>query len=117
MAIVFTEKRRLTVCSKLSSHFTQQIIRDRALARLTGLTPLFPLLQRGKPGRGFHSGGTFPMRSNPGQGESDIFGRPSGMRKVHAVDASIFPTVPATTITFTVMANAYRIGSLLEQYA
>jgi choline dehydrogenase-like flavoprotein len=87
------------------------------LARLTGLTPLFPLLQRGKPGRGFHSGGTFPMRSNPGQGESDIFGRPSGMRKVHAVDASIFPTVPATTITFTVMANAYRIGSLLEQYA
>ena len=87
------------------------------LARLTGLMPLFPMLQPGKPGRGFHSGGTFPMRSNPGAGESDIFGRPSGMKKIHAVDASVFPTVPATTITFTVMANAYRIGSLLEHYA
>ena len=87
------------------------------LARLTGLMPLFPMLQPGKPGRGFHSGGTFPMRSNPGAGESDTFGRPSGMKRVHAVDASVFPTVPATTITLTVMANAYRIGSLLEQYA
>ena len=87
------------------------------LARLTGLMPLFPMLQPGKPGRGFHSGGTFPMRDNPGPGETDIFGRPSGMSRVHAVDASVFPTVPATTITFTVMANAYRIGSLLEQYA
>jgi choline dehydrogenase-like flavoprotein len=87
------------------------------LARLTGLMPLFPMLQPGKPGRGFHSGGTFPMRSNPRPGESDIFGRPSGMKKIHVVDASVFPTVPATTITFTVMANAYRIGSLLEQYA
>jgi choline dehydrogenase-like flavoprotein len=87
------------------------------LARMTGLLPLFPMLQPGKPGRGFHSGGTFPMRSNPRPGESDMFGRPSGMKRVHAVDASVFPTVPATTITFTVMANAYRIGSLLEQYA
>ena len=87
------------------------------LVGLTGLMPLIPMLQPGKPGRGFHSGGTFPMRTNPGSGESDIFGRPSGMRKIHAVDASVFPTIPATTITFTVMANAYRIGSLLDQYA
>ncbi len=87
------------------------------LARLTGLMPLFPMLQPGKPGRGFHSGGTFPMRSQPGPGETDIFGRPAGSKRIHAVDASVFPSVPATTITFTVMANAYRIGSLLEQYA
>ena len=87
------------------------------LARLTGLMPLLPMLQPGKPGRGFHSGGTFPMRNNPGPGESDVFGRPCGMERIHAVDASVFPTVPATTITLTVMANAYRIGSLLERYA
>lgn len=87
------------------------------LVPLTGLMPLFPMLQPGKPGRGFHTGGTFPMRNQPGPGESDIFGRPAGLKRVHAVDASVFPTVPATTITFTAMANAYRIGSLLEQYA
>jgi choline dehydrogenase-like flavoprotein len=28
------------------------------------------------------------------------------------VDASVLPDVPATTITFSVMANAHRIGSL-----
>jgi choline dehydrogenase-like flavoprotein len=27
------------------------------------------------------------------------------------VDASVLPTVPATTITFSVMANAHRIAS------
>jgi choline dehydrogenase-like flavoprotein len=26
------------------------------------------------------------------------------------VDASTFPTIPSTTITYTVMANAHRIG-------
>src|SRR4051812_33773340 len=31
--LVFTEKRRLTLCSKLSSHLTQQVIRDRTLGR------------------------------------------------------------------------------------
>ena len=86
------------------------------LSGLTGLLPLFPMLQPGKPGRGFHSGGTFPMRSNPGLGETDIYGRPYGMTRIHAVDSTVFPSVPATTITFTVMANAYRIGSLLGSY-
>lgn len=87
------------------------------MARWTGLVPLFPLLQPGQPGRGFHAGGSFPMSNKPGPAETDLFGRPMGMQRVHAVDATIFPTIPATTITFTVMANAFRIGSLLEQYA
>jgi choline dehydrogenase-like flavoprotein len=29
---------------------------------------------------------------------------------VHAVDATVLPSIPATTITLTVMANAHRIG-------
>jgi choline dehydrogenase-like flavoprotein len=87
------------------------------LAGKTGLYPLFPMLQVGKPGRGFHSGGTFPMSETPGETTADIYGRPSGLRRIHAVDSTIFPSVPATTITFTVMANAWRIGSQLEQYA
>lgn len=87
------------------------------ISRWTGLVPLFPLLQPGQPGRGFHAGGSFPMSNSPGAGKTDLFGRPFGTSRIHAVDATVFPTVPATTITFTVMANAYRIGSLLEQYA
>jgi len=87
------------------------------MARWTGLVPLFPMLQPGLPGRGFHAAGSFPMSNKPGSGDTDLFGRPVGMSRVHAVDATVFPSVPATTITFTVMANAFRIGSLLDHYA
>jgi ferredoxin len=81
----------------------------------SGLIPLLPLLRPGLPGRGFHSGGTFPMKSNPGAFESDTVGRPAGFRRIHAVDSTVFSSIPATTITFTAMANAHRIGTLAAQ--
>ena len=68
------------------------------------------LLQMGKPGRSFHAGGSFPMRSKPGAFETDTLRAPGGLRRVHAVDATVLPSIPATTITLTVMANAHRIG-------
>jgi choline dehydrogenase-like flavoprotein len=69
-----------------------------------------PMLQLAEPGRGFHCGSSLPMRAAPGNFESDTLGRPHGWSRVHAVDASVLPAVPATTITFSVMANAHRIG-------
>jgi choline dehydrogenase-like flavoprotein len=80
-------------------------------ARRLGAVPLSPLLQVGTPGRGFHSGGSVPMRRAPGPFECDTLGRPNGWQRVHVVDASVFPSVPATTITFTAMANAHRIAT------
>jgi ferredoxin len=85
------------------------------LAKLTahtGVLPLIPMIQMGKPGRGFHSGGSFPMSAQPRKGDTDILGRPYGLQRVHAIDSTVLPSIPATTITYTVMANAYRIGSL-----
>jgi choline dehydrogenase-like flavoprotein len=75
-----------------------------------GAIPLIPMLELMRPGQGFHSGGTFPMRAQPKAYESDCLGRPRGWARVHAVDATVFPSLPATTITFPVMANAHRIG-------
>jgi len=75
-----------------------------------GATTLGPLLRLEAPGRGFHVGGAFPMRRTPQAFESDELGRPSGWRRLHAVDATVLPSVPATTITLSVMANAHRIG-------
>jgi choline dehydrogenase-like flavoprotein len=69
------------------------------------------MIQMGMPGRGFHTGGSFPMSAQPRAGESDILGRPYGLQRVHAIDATVLPSIPATTITYTVMANAYRIGT------
>jgi choline dehydrogenase-like flavoprotein len=79
--------------------------------------PLPSLLRVGAPGRGFHGGSSLPMRQHPKGLETDVFGRPAGLRRIHAVDSSIFPSIPATTITLTAMANAHRIGDEWELYA
>jgi choline dehydrogenase-like flavoprotein len=73
--------------------------------------PVSRMARVGPPGRGFHTGGTFPMRANPGPFEVDVLGRPHELTRVHVVDASVFPSLPATTITLSVMANAHRIGA------
>jgi choline dehydrogenase-like flavoprotein len=73
--------------------------------------PLSRMLRICDAGRSFHSGGTFPMRAIPGAFESDRWGRPWGFERVHAVDATIFPSIPGVPITFTVVANAHRIAA------
>ena len=72
--------------------------------------PIRPLLQVTKPGKGFHIGGTFPMKREISPFASDCLGRPYGFQNVHAVDATIFQSVPAGPITLSVMANAHRIA-------
>jgi choline dehydrogenase-like flavoprotein len=62
------------------------------------------------PGKSYHVGASLPMRARPGDFECDVLGRPTGLTRVHLVDASCFSSVPATNITLTVMANAYRIA-------
>ena len=81
------------------------------VARMAGMLPLTPLLRPGTLGSSFHCGGSLPMRESPKPGETDPLGRPAGLKRVHIVDASVFPTVPAPTITLSVMANAHRIAS------
>jgi ferredoxin len=89
----------------------KRVLREvlRQTRRLGGMV-LPPMLQMADPGRGFHNGSSFPMREKPGEFESDCLGRPQGWSRVHAVDATVLPSIPATTITFSVMANAHRIG-------
>lgn len=92
------------------------IAKLRRNAKLLKGIPAGFLLKLGSPGRScFHSGGTFPMREKPTAFQSDILGRPWGFQRVHLVDASVLPSVPATTITFSVMANAHRIASLYHE--
>lgn len=81
-----------------------------------GAVPLIPKMQVPQVGRSYHCGGSFPMMKNPTAKSSalasDILGRPVGLERIHAVDATVFPEIAATTITFPVMANAHRIGTL-----
>jgi len=83
----------------------------RGLAR-AGLLPLLPARRLNPPGSAFHAGATLRMARTPGARQSDTLGRPQGMSRLHLIDASSLPAIPATTITLSVMANAHRIGSL-----
>lgn len=88
----------------------------RLLGELSGQSgalggwPLSPMLQIAEPGRSIHCGSSFPMRTRPQGWETDLLGRLPGWQNVHLADASVLPSIPATTITFTAMANARRIG-------
>lgn len=79
---------------------------------LIGAWPLWPMMKIGMPGDGNHIGAVFPMTRTPVNFESDSYGRIRGLGRVHVVDASVLTTLPATTLTYTVMANARRIASI-----
>jgi choline dehydrogenase-like flavoprotein len=89
-------------------------------APLIDLWPALPALAMSAPGKSYHWGGTFPHTSDPAVGgpfASDLLGRVGSWRRVHVVDAAVFPTVPATTFTLTIMANAHRIADAALQEA
>ncbi|MCU9849598.1 GMC oxidoreductase [Defluviimonas sp. WL0024] len=77
-----------------------------------GLLPLTFASRPGAPGSSFHVGGSVPMARTPAPGQSDLLGRPHGLSRLHVIDASVLPAIPATTITLPVMANAHRIAAL-----
>ena len=89
------------VLAKLASHLGD-----------LGFCPILPMASLGEPGRGFHSGGSMPMGGDSQEHPivTDRLGRPNGLKRVHVIDASTFPSISATTITLTAMANARRIA-------
>jgi ferredoxin len=95
-----------------------QALLRRSLAGFGLIPPLY--LTMVPPGRSFHAGGSFPMGAKDPIYTSDLLGRPAGLKRIHVLDATTFPSIPATTITYTAMANAdrvinevYRNGSLI----
>ena len=76
------------------------------------LYPILPMLRLSAAGKSYHWGGSFPHQAHPdSRFSTDVLGRPLGWRHIHLVDASVFPSVAATTFTLTVMANAHRIAT------
>jgi choline dehydrogenase-like flavoprotein len=84
-----------------------QALLRRNLARFGIIPPLN--LTMVAPGRSFHAGGSFPMGKKNTLYGSDLLGRPAGLSRIHILDASTFPSIPATTITYTAMANSDRV--------
>ena len=83
----------------------------RKYRQTLGMTPVPAMMHLSKLTKSFHYGASFPMKKNPCPLETDLLGRPVGLQRVHLIDSSIFPTIPAGSITPTMMANTYRIAS------
>lgn len=81
-------------------------------ARLLDLYPVIPMMRLSAGGKSYHWGGSFPHMSDRSAAlSSDRLGRVGSWERVHLVDASVFPNVPAMTFGLTIMANAHRIAS------
>jgi hypothetical protein len=93
---------------RISKAVAYKLFKNRTYFRALPLT-LRPRLDL--PGGGYHSGGTFPMHHTPKFLETDRWGCLPSLPGIHLIDASVLPTVPASPMAFTVMANAHRIAS------
>ena len=97
-------------------HGRNQMLRSvvARLARsgpLLDLYPVLPMMRLAAGGKSYHLGGSFPHSAARSAGTtSDCLGRVAPWQRVHIIDASVFPTVPAMTFTLTIMANAHRIA-------
>jgi len=81
-------------------------------ARILDLYPVIPMFRLSAAGKSYHWGGSFRHTADgPTLLRSDRLGRVGSWQRIHLVDASVFPTVPAMTFGLTVMANAHRIAS------
>ena len=69
------------------------------------------------PGHGssIHYAGTFPMAEEGSELTCDADCRLRATRGVYLADGSAFPYLPAKGLTFTIMANANRIGTHLAK--
>lgn len=75
------------------------------------LWPVLAMTTVSAPAKSYHFGGSFPHAAERSGLGTDRVGRLAAWPNIHLVDASVFPTVPATTFTLTIMANAHRIAS------
>jgi ferredoxin len=75
------------------------------------LWPVVPMISMSAAAKSYHFGASFPHDRARTATTSDRIGRLAAWDNIHLVDASVFPVVPATTFTLTIMANAHRIVS------
>ena len=83
--------------------------------RKLGLYSMSFLIKKLTPGNSFHYSGTLPMKKTPVRFQVDSECRLFGTKNVFIVDGSVFPVLPAKNNTFTIMANAMRVGDIVSR--
>jgi choline dehydrogenase-like flavoprotein len=85
----------------------------RRFYRSLGCWPLKSILRA--PGSSIHYSGTLPMTRGEHELSCDAEGRLSGTRAVYVSDGSVISPLPSIFPTFTIMAVADRIGTILAR--
>ena len=67
------------------------------------------------PGTDAHYAATVPMRKSPRPNEANALGEVQGLPGVYVVDGAALTTIPPKPCTFTIMANADRIATILSE--
>jgi choline dehydrogenase-like flavoprotein len=70
---------------------------------------------RRAPGSSIHYSGTLPMTSEDRELTCDTEGRLSGTKSIYVADGSLISPLPSIALTFSIMAIADRIGTLLAR--
>ncbi|MBY0424683.1 MAG: GMC family oxidoreductase [Cytophagales bacterium] len=74
------------------------------------------LVKYANPGKSIHYAGCLPMKTTPkNKYETWPNGLLFGHKNTYVVDSSLFPRLPAKNLTFTIMANAIRIGEMVSK--
>jgi hypothetical protein len=81
--------------------------------RKMGYICMEALNQYPRAGNSLHYAAIFPMKHSPRKYQTHPDGRLSGTEHVYIADSACFPGLPAKNLTFTIMANALRIGRKL----
>jgi choline dehydrogenase-like flavoprotein len=93
------------------SMFRRMSIAMLRAAPALDLWPILPMTSVSPAAKSYHFGGSFPHSDRREGLATDRLGRLDRWANIHLVDASVFPNVPATTFTLTIMANAHRIAT------
>ena len=107
--------------SRLVIHYEPEAGEERRLASIAGkfrkilrtLGCIAPknMMHVRPMGASVHYSGTLPMSQEARPMTVDENGKSHDFENLYVVDGSIFPSLPAKNLTFTLMANAARIGT------
>lgn len=108
--ILDNEEIRVSPVANASSR--GKLAAARSGLRKMGFIPILGFSKETPVGLGYHSGASFPMVDSyePRANHSDHLGRPNGTDAIHVVDSSVLPALASRPVTFSTMANAFRIA-------
>lgn len=109
VATVAIGRRRRAESRQIARHLIRYLACHR---KALGLYPIGPILPHTPAGPGgAHPVAALPMKHRPGPLETYPDGRLYGTERVFIVDGAALPSLPVQNSTYTIMANAHRIGT------